>query len=179
MTSPVENHYVIQVQAGQGRVYHCLTEHKDQVSNLNLLDWSLNNVFKDCGLVKTSVQVSEDCKEQLNRRQVWTTFKKIQTNNSCELCLSGDGGRGLQIRCESDQRLWPRACCAAVRQQGGEGGRSARCCPTLHCAALPGGRGEGGESQGDNLLLKMQPYKTCTNRSGAGASLRCRRSDAH
>jgi len=33
-----------EVQAGQGRVYHCLTEHKDQVS--------------------------EDCKEQLNRRQV-------------------------------------------------------------------------------------------------------------
>ena len=137
------------------------------------------NVFKDCGLVKTSVQVSEDCKEQLNRRQVWTNFKKIQTNNSCELCLSGDGGRGLQVRCESDQRLRPRACCAAVRQQGGEGGRSARCCPTLHCAALPGGRGEGGESQGDNLLLKMQPQTTCTNRSGAGASLRCRRSDAH
>ena len=40
------------------------------------------NGFKDCGLVKTSVQVSEDCKEQLNRRQVWTTFKKIQTINS-------------------------------------------------------------------------------------------------
>ena len=33
-------------------------------------------------MVKTSVQVSEDCKEQLNRRQVWTTFKKIQTINS-------------------------------------------------------------------------------------------------
>ena len=49
-------------------------------------------------------------------------------------------------------------CCAAVCQQGGEGGRSARCCPTLHCAALPGGRGEGGESQGDNLLPKMQPH---------------------
>ena len=26
---------------------------------------------------------------------------------------------------------------------------------------------------------KMQPHTTCTNRSGAGASLRCRRSDAH
>ena len=161
MTFPVGIDDVIQVQAGQGRVYHCLTEHKDQVSRCQVSIFCKlvfkRNVFKDYGLVKTSVQVSEDCKEQLNRRQVWTTFKKIQTNNSCELCLSGDGGRGLQIRCESDQRLRPRACCAAVRQQGGEGGRSARCCPTLHCAALPGGRGEGGESQGDNLLLKMQP----------------------
>ena len=50
------------------------------MSSLNLLDWSLKNVFTYCGLVRTSVQVSEDCKEQLNRRQVWTTFKKIQTN---------------------------------------------------------------------------------------------------
>ena len=72
--------------------------------------------FKYCGLVKIFVQVSEDCKEQLNRRQVWITFMKIQTNNFYELLLSGNGGRGLQVRCESDQRLWPRACCAAVCQ---------------------------------------------------------------
>ena len=78
------------------------------------------NVFKDCGLVKISVQVSEDCKEQLNRRQVWTTFKKIQTINSVlQVMAAEDYKSDVSLTSACGQELAVLQCAKVARPPTG------------------------------------------------------------